>query len=187
MPNSITINYQRYKVIISYCLIAAGSVVPRLYLLAKGYILVWRDTSKLFQPIRPLITEALRHFQLPLWNPHEALGIPLFAQMMHGVLHPVSVLSAFLFPNATLDIHILIYTSLAAVGSALLARTLGVSPGASAVAGLAYGLSGYVLGMGSIIQYLCAAATAPWLLAGMRVAGVASGKGLETEYIEEFV
>jgi hypothetical protein len=87
------------------------------------------------------------------------------------VLHPVSVLTAFLFPNVTLDIHILIYTALAAVGGALLARTLGVSPGACAVAGLAYGLSGYVLGMGSIIQYLCAAATAPWLLAGMRAAG----------------
>ena len=142
MLNRIATKYQRYKIIISSCLIAAGSIMPGLYLLANGYTLVWRDTSKLFQPIRPLITEALRNFQLPLWNPHEALGIPLFAQMMHGVLHPVSVLAAFLFPNATLDIHILIYTALAAVGSALLARTLGVSPGACAVAGLAYGLSG---------------------------------------------
>jgi hypothetical protein len=121
--------------------------------------------------MRTLIAEALTNFRLPLWNPHEALGIPLFAQMMHGVLHPVSLIGAFIFPHARMDIFILIYIMLAAVGSALLARVLGASWGSAAVAGFGYGLSGYVLGMGSIIQYLCAAATAPWTLMGLRLAG----------------
>ncbi|NTW65175.1 MAG: hypothetical protein HGB21_02505 [Nitrospirae bacterium] len=142
-----------------------------MLILLSGHTLIWRDTSKLFQPIRPLVVEALRSFQLPLWNPHEALGIPLFAQMMHGVLHPISLIGAFAFPHAGLDVFILIYIAVAAVGSALLARVLGVSWGSAAVAGLGYGLSGYVLGMGSIIQYLGAAATAPWALIGLRMAG----------------
>jgi len=43
--------------------------------------------------------------------------------------------------------------------------------GAAAVAGLGYGLSGYILGTSSVITYLCAAATAPWAVAGMRLAG----------------
>jgi hypothetical protein len=161
----------RYKVIASCCLAALGSVVPGLYFLACGYTLVWRDTAKLFQPLRSLISDSLRNFQLPLWNPHEALGIPLFAQMMHGVLHPVSVLTSLILPQAGLDVSILIHTALAAAGSALLARVLGLSAGASAVAGLAYGLSGYLLGMGSIIQYLYGAASAPWAVAGIRAAG----------------
>jgi hypothetical protein len=161
----------RYKVIAACCLAAMGSVVPGLYFLARGYTLVWRDTAKLFQPLRSLITVSLWNFQLPLWNPHEALGIPLFAQMMHGVLHPVSVLTSFLLPHSGLDVSILIHTALAAAGCTLLARVLGLSAGASAVAGLAYGLSGYLLGMGSIIQYLYGAASAPWAVAGLRAAG----------------
>ena len=70
-----------------------------------------------------------------------------------------------------MDVFILIYIMLAAIGSALLARVLGASWGSAAVAGLGYGLSGYVLGMDSIIQYLGAAAIAPWALIGLRMAG----------------
>jgi hypothetical protein len=150
---------------------AVGAILPALLVLVSGYTLVWRDTSKCVEPIRPLIVEALRNFQLPLWNPHEALGIPLFAQMMYSVLHPASVLGAFLFPNAGMDIFILIYIMLAAAGNFILARILGASLGAAAVAGLGYGLSGYVLGMSNNISYLCPAATAPWCIAAIRIAG----------------
>jgi hypothetical protein len=151
--------------------VAGGALLPAILVLISGHTLVWRDTAKLFHPVRPLVVEALRNFRLPLWNPHEALGIPLFAQMMHSVLHPVSLIGAFLFPHAGMDVFILIYILLAALGSALLARILGASWGSAAVAGLGYGLSGYVLGMASIIQYLCAAASAPWALIGLRMAG----------------
>ena len=158
--------------------IAIGSIIPALLVLLSGHTLVWRDTAKLFQPLRTLVVEALRNFQLPLWNPHEALGIPLFAQMMHGVLHPISVIGAFVFPHAGMDVFILIYIMLAALGSALLARVLGASWGSAAVAGLGYGLSGYVLGMDSIIQYLGAAAIAPWAIIGLRMAGEGRRSGI---------
>jgi len=151
--------------------IAFAVLLPAAQLLVSGHTLIWRDTSKLFQPTRQLIVESLRDHHLPLWNPYEALGIPLFAQMMHGVLHPVSVIGAFLFPQAGMDVFILIYLALAALGSALLARLLGASLGSAAVAGIGYGLSGFVLGMGSIVQYLCAASSAPWAILGLRMAG----------------
>ncbi len=151
--------------------VAAASTIPAFVILFSGHTLVWRDSSKLFQPIRPLVVETLRNFQLPLWNPYEVFGIPLLAQLMHGVLHPVSVIGAFLFPQAGMDAFIIIYIMLAAVGGAILARLLGASYGAAALAGLGYGLSGYVLGMSSNTQYLCAAATAPWCVAGIRMAG----------------
>src|SRR5512140_1762139 len=99
----------RKKSILWLSVIGAGSILPAAIILASGRTLVWRDTAKLFEPIRFLVVEALSEFHLPLWNPHEALGIPLFAQMMHGVLHPVSVFGAFLFPRAGMDVFILIY------------------------------------------------------------------------------
>lgn len=158
--------------------ITVGALLPASLILISGHTLIWRDTSKLFQPLRSLVVEALRNFQLPLWNPHEALGIPLFAQMMHGVFHPISLIGAFLFPRAGMDIFILIYIVLAALGSALLARILGATHGSAAITGFGYGLSGYVLGMGSIIQYLAAAATAPWTIIGLRMAGEGRSFGI---------
>ena len=166
----LTLRKKRISTIWAFA-VATGALLPALLVLASGHTLVWRDTAKLFQPVRPLIAEALRNFHLPLWNPYEALGIPLFAQMLHGVLHPVSVIGAFLFPRAGMDVFILIYIALAALGSGMLARILGVSYGAAAITGLGYGLSGYILGMGSIIQYLSAAASAPWALIGLRMSG----------------
>jgi len=169
--NLLVILEKRKTSILWISAIAIGAILPALLILISGHTLVWRDTSKCVEPIRPLVVEALRNFQLPLWNPHEALGIPLFAQMMYSVLHPVSVLGAFLFPHAGMDVFILIYIMLAAVGNFILARILGASLAAAAVAGLGYGLSGYVLGMSNNISYLCPAATAPWCIAAIRIAG----------------
>ncbi len=158
-------------------LVAAGALLPPVLFLTSGHTLVWRDTAALFEPLRGFIEEALRDFRLPLWNPHEALGIPLFAQMIHGVLHPVSLLGAFLAPQAGMDFYIVVHVVLGALGAAVLARTLGTSRGAAAVAGMGYALSGYILGMSAVIQYLTAGATAPWAMAAMRAAGVGQAQG----------
>src|SRR5512135_1773181 len=121
LTTNLSLTVQKRKIsILWFSVIGAGAILPAAIILASGRTLVWRDTAKLFEPIRLLVVEALGEFHLPLWNPYEALGIPLFAQMMHGVLHPVSVLGAFLFPQAGMDVFILIYILLAALGNALL-------------------------------------------------------------------
>ena len=155
--------------------VVLGTLAPLLAILASGHTLAWRDTASLFAPVRPLVVQALHQFRLPLWNPYEACGVPLFGQLMHGVLHPVSVLGALLAPQAGMDLFIVAHTVLGAIGAALLARLLGCSPGGASVAGLGYGLSGYLLSMSSNVQYLAAAGTAPWAIAALRQArGAAS-------------
>lgn len=150
---------------------AALAVAPLVWVLASGRTLAWRDTARLFAPLRVPVVEALRGFRLPLWNPHEALGVPVFAQLMHGVLHPVSVAFAFLAPSAGVDGMLVAHVLLAAAGCAALARLLGASPPASAAAGVVYGMSGYALGMTANLQYLAAAGTAPWTAAALRETG----------------
>jgi hypothetical protein len=151
--------------------------VPLAYLLA-GYTLEWKDTAVLYAPMRGAIVSALRALSLPLWNPHEALGMPLFAQMLHGVLHPVSLAAALLAPGASLDALAVVHVALAAMGGALVARRIGASAAAAAVAGLAYGGSGYVLGMSGNFMYLVGAATAPWTIAALHGAATAARAGL---------
>jgi hypothetical protein len=151
--------------------VATGALSPCVAVLLAGYTLSWRDTSSLFEPMRPLIAEALRRFQLPLWNPYEGAGLPLFAQLLHGVLHPWSIVAAVLAPRSGTDLMIVLHVLTGAVGAGVLARSLGASRAGAAVAGLGYGLSGYLLGLSAVIQYLAAGGTAPWAIAALRLAG----------------
>jgi hypothetical protein len=151
-------------------LVLAGALLPLVALLVTGHTLAWRDTSQLFAPLRGLISDALRAGRLPLWNPYEATGMPLFAQLLHGVLHPWSVLAALLAPGDGTDLLIVLHVATGALGAGVLARSLGASRRGAAVAGLGYGLSGYLLGMSAVIQYLAAAGSAPWAVAAVRAA-----------------
>ncbi len=158
--------------------VALVASAPLVAILASGRTLVWRDSGRLFAPLRVLVVEALRDGRLPAWNPFEGLGMPLFAQAMHSVLHPVSVAAAFLAPGAGLDPIIVAHVILAATGAFVLAREVGASAAGAAVSGLAFGLSGYVLSMSSIVQYLAAAGTAPWTVAALLAAGKGRRFGL---------
>lgn len=146
----------------------AGAALPLIVVLLSGHTLEWRDTPRIHAPLRGLVVDALRSAHLPLWNPYESCGAPLFAQMVHGVLHPVSVAAALLAPRAGSDLQILVHVMLAALGAGFLARRIGASAPAASAAGFAYGLSGYVLSMATVLHYLAAAATAPWVVAALR-------------------
>jgi hypothetical protein len=158
-------------------LVIAGALAPLAAVLAAGRTLSWRDTERIHVALRPLVVDALRDLRLPLWNPYEGLGMPLFAQLMHGVLHPVSVVAALAAPRAGMDAFIVFSVALSAAGAALLARALGVSRPAAAVAGLGFGLSGYVLGAAGNLVYLTASATVPWTVAALRHAAARAGPG----------
>jgi hypothetical protein len=132
--------------------------------------LAFRDTDRLFTPVRTLVVEALRDGRLPLWNPHEATGRPLFAEGSHSVLHPLSLALAFLAPDAV-DALLLAGLGLAALGAHLLARGLGASGPAAAAAGAGYALSGFAVSMTGNQLFLVGLSTLPWVLWAARLAG----------------
>src|SRR5512133_1910038 len=129
-----------------------------------------RDTNRAYAPMRTLVAQELRAGRLPLWNPYEGTGKPLFAEGQHFVLHPISLVGAALAP-ASIDFLIVANLAAAALGAFLLAATLGASPPASAGAGLAFALSGYSVSMTGNLLFLVGLATLPWLVAAARHAG----------------
>ncbi|MFT3916384.1 MAG: hypothetical protein QM704_20605 [Anaeromyxobacteraceae bacterium] len=147
---------------------ALASIAPLLAVLASGHSLVWRDTAQLMGPLRPAIVAALRAGHLPTWNPWEGTGQPLLGQYLHGLLHPLSLAVAAV--TDSMDALLVAMVAFAAAGAWAAARTLRASPLAALAAGLAYGLSGYVLGMTSNAQYLLSSATGPWAVAGLVLA-----------------
>ncbi len=154
--------------------IAAAVLAPLLRSWASGLTLVCRDSAQIYAPVRGLVGEALRRGRLPLWNPYVATGMPLFAETVHGVLHPVSIAAALLFPSDRLDPLIAGYVAAAGVGAFAMARGLGASRAAAAAAGFAYGLSGFTLSMSANLVLLAGAASLPFLVAGVRGAAAAA-------------
>jgi hypothetical protein len=136
-----------------------------------------RDTDRIYAPMRTLVVEALHDGRLPLWNPHEATGKPLFAEGVHSVLHPISLLGAALAPSSV-DFLILAYLATAALGAFVFAGLLGASPPASAGAALAYALSGYSVSMTGNLVFLAGLSTLPWQLASAKMAGADSSWGV---------
>lgn len=149
---------------------AGGALLPFAPAVVGQRTLALRDSGWFFGSIRPLVVEALRAGRLPLWNPHEAGGKPLFAEGVHSVLHPVSLAGALLAP-ASIDFLILAYLALAALGAFALARTLEASPAAAAMAGWAFALSGFTVSMTGNLVFLAGLSSLPWLIAAARAAG----------------
>jgi hypothetical protein len=158
------------RVHIAPVLLVCGVLAPFLPVLLSGRTLAWGVTANLFAPTRPLIVEALQDFRLPLWNPYVGTGVPLFAEALHGVLHPASVIAALLGPAAGLDLVMLLHLATASLGAFSLARVLGVSHAGAVASGFAYGLSGFTVSMTNNLPFLAGAASVPWVLAGMRLA-----------------
>jgi hypothetical protein len=148
--------------------IACGALAPLTVHWLAGRTLVWFDSQKLYAPQRWLVDEALRSLRLPLWNPFMGAGMPFFAEGIHGVLHPVSLLAASLGTGRSLDLLIGGYVVCAALGAAALARELGASGVASAAAALVYAGSGFVLSMSGNLVFLAGAGSLPFCLAGLR-------------------
>jgi hypothetical protein len=144
--------------------------LPSLAAWAADRSPAWRDSAILYAPIRTLVSGALRGGRLPLWNPHEALGKPLFAEGLHGVLHPLSLFAALVDPGG-IDLLIALYLVAAALGAFLLARELGLDDSQAFLAGGAFGLSGFVLSMTGNLVFLAGAASLPWQVAALAAAG----------------
>jgi hypothetical protein len=151
--------------------IALAALLPLAAHWLSGRTLVWLDTQSLYAPQRWLVDEALRDLRLPLWNPHSGTGMPFFAEAMHGVLHPISVVVAWLGTSRSADLLIGGYVVAAALGAAWLARELGASWGAAALAALTYALSGFVLSMAGNLVFLAGAGSLPFCVAGLLRAG----------------
>jgi hypothetical protein len=159
------------QVLLAGLLVVAGTLAPLAWAWIKGLTLVQRDTAGVYAPLRWLAGQAVRTGHLPLWNPFCATGMPYLGETIHGVLHPVSIATAFLFPGDGIDPLLGGYVLAGGLGAWVFARVSGASPGACILAAFAYGLSGYPLSMTGNLVYLAGAGTVPWVLAGLRAAG----------------
>ena len=137
----------------------------------SGKTLFWGTAILQFLPWRYLAWEMIRGGSLPLWNPYVGMGAPLLANYQTGVLYPPNWI-LFLFDaiggvgwmgwgHAVL---VAFHLAWAGWGMVKLAKSLGVGEVGQAIAGLSFGLSGYLVSRVSFFSINSTVVWLPWIL-----------------------
>jgi len=124
--------------------------------------LYYRDTGRLYYPVKLYIAQHLRAGHLPLWDTMTEAGVSLLGQVTPGLFHPATLLYlAFPFDLAFKLNHML-GPLLGGIGAWWLARRLGARDFGSLAAAIAYGGCGYLVSMtGSNLPFALGAGSVP--------------------------
>lgn len=151
--------------------VVAGPLVLLGGALLSGKALFWGTPSLQFVPWWVEAWEQIRVGSLPLWNDFNGMGAPLAANYQSALFYPPNWVLLFFAAVAGAKGVAWGYTLLAAVhlawgglGMVALVRRLGAGELAQAVSGLAFGLSGYLVGRLEFFSMVWVAAWLPWII-----------------------
>jgi hypothetical protein len=113
---------------------------------AQRYYGVMEDLVRSFYPGHRLIGEAIRGGEIPLWNPYVLNGYPMHAANAMGIFAPMTMLAYVLPIDVAWTLAMVLNPVIAALGTALYARALGLGHGAALGAGLVFGWCGFQVG-----------------------------------------
>jgi len=124
--------------------------------------LYYRDTGRLYYPVKLFIAQQLRGGHLPFWDPLTECGVSLLGQVTPGLLHPATLLYLALPFNLAFKLNHLLGPLLGGIGAYRLARRLEASPWASLAGAIAYAGCGYLISVtGSNLPYSIGAGSVP--------------------------
>ncbi len=132
--------------------------------LLLGRVLFWGTPLLQFVPWRQAAWEALLQGHLPLWNAGLGMGAPLLANYQSALLYPPNWLLGITGIAWGQGLLAMLHIAWAGCGMALLTRRLGTSLLGQTLAGMAYGLSGYLVARSGFLSINAAAAWLPWMM-----------------------
>ncbi|MDP9259000.1 MAG: hypothetical protein M3Q31_20975, partial [Actinomycetota bacterium] len=136
------------------------------------------DTDAFYAPFATFLHDRLSHGDVPLWNPFAFSGQPFAADPQSGVFYPPSLLSYGLFAPATgMVVLVTFHYLLATLSSYAFARLLGAGRLGAVYAGLAFGVSGYLLARSQALGLLTGAAWLAACVAAAQFAARREGRG----------
>jgi hypothetical protein len=141
--------------------IALALLFYRLFL---GDALYWGLPALQFTPWRDYAVELLRAGELPLWNPFNGAGAPLFANYQTALLYPLNWFSFFLPIAQTMSLLAVLHLFIAGCGIWLFMKRLGATNLGAGVSALAFGMGGYLVARVGTYPMIMVAAWLPWLL-----------------------
>lgn len=133
------------------------------YRLFLGESFIWGLPTLQFYPWRAYALELLSQGQLPLWNPYNGAGAPLFANYQSALLYPFNWLSLALPLAPTMSLTSVAHLFIAGWGMWILGGRLGYSVLGRGMSALAFGMTSYLVARLGTFPMISAAAWLPWL------------------------
>lgn len=133
-------------------------------LLSPARVLANRDIPLFHLPLRSAFRRLVEQ-GTPFWNPWIHGGQPVLSNPSYAAFYPPSWLVFLVDPAYALNLLVVLHAAVAFAGAWRLARRLGGSRGAAALAALAYTGGGASLSLISALTLFCSMAWLPWVLA----------------------
>lgn len=130
-------------------------------LVLTNRILAGLDVLTYIYPYRQHAAEALRAGRIPLWNPYLFMGVPFLANPQAGVFYPFNLVFTGLDAPEAVKATVALHLALAAVGAYLWARrTFRLGVAGALVAGMTFGLGGF---LGGQVEHVNQLSISTWL------------------------
>lgn len=148
-------------------ILTLGAALVCWDILLRGHVLYWGTASLQFLPWHRLVADAMLHGHAPLWTHALGNGAPLLANLQSAALYPPNLLYLALPPAQAMSLLFAAHLMLAGWLAYRLALAWGLRPASALIAGLAYGLAGFVV---SRSQFGSMTSAYPWLPASVLMA-----------------
>ncbi|MEK6222262.1 MAG: YfhO family protein, partial [Chloroflexota bacterium] len=152
-------------------LVLAAPFIMLRDLLLPGKAMFWGTPMLQFVPWWTQAWRTLQIGQIPLWNPMVGMGAPLLANYQSGLFYPPNwsyfLLAAIAdIPGIAVGMGWMtaFHFAFAGWGMVMLVRRLGWPVLSQTVAGLAFGLSSYLIGRAQFLAMLSSLAWLPWVM-----------------------
>jgi len=127
------------------------------------------DGYEHYLPLHILTARAWKAGQLPGWNPFSFSGYPLLATNQAAAFYPPNAVFVIFGPVLANNISVVVSFVLAGTGAFLLARHLCKDVVGATIAGLAFGLCGFMFGHLGHQAMIASIAWLPWALYGFEL------------------
>lgn len=122
------------------------------------------DAFRHLYPLRVIASEIFRQGSMPLWNPYNAAGTPLFAIMHPGYFTPFGIFFLFVTPVVAWTLYVMMQPVVLGFATYWYAKKLRLSPYASVFASAVVVLSGFAVVRLEYGEFLYVLAGLPFLL-----------------------
>ncbi len=151
------------------------NILPVLLILLTAILAFWQvfflqnglkwDVIDSFLPARYFVSESLRNGIIPFWNPYLLLGVPSYGDMVSIWNPEVWFVSIFTtYSNITLQFIYVGYVFLAGWGMFKLLTNFKIHRSFALAGGIAYMLSGFMVGNAQNLSAIAGAAWIPFLV-----------------------
>lgn len=120
-------------------------------------------------PQQLFVNDVFHSGELPLWNPFQSCGVPLFSDPQSHIWYPLNQLIIWTVGYSiwSLQYEFVVHYLIAGIAAYVLARRFKLSKAASCLAAVSYMLSGFFIGHGEHFNLIVSFAWFPLALAGI--------------------